>query len=289
MIKTIDNGTIRLSVFERGGEMASMIFNGIEYLWQGDPAYWKDRAINLFPINGRLKDGEYTYRGKVYKMNLHGFVRHSRLECVNETDSMLAFRMLSTQATREMYPFDFCYEVAYELKGSSIEITFTVTNTGKEPMYFCVGGHPAFNVPIGNVGQFSSYRLEFNKGVTPRKILFDDALLITGKTEPFPLDDGVLHLSHDLFDNDAIFLENAGTTVALRSELPCRGVKLTFKDMPYLGLWHTPRTEAPFLCIEPWSALSSYGDRPEELSAKRDVITLTPNGIYRNRWSITLF
>ncbi len=289
MIKTISNGTIKLEVAEEGGEMMSIFFNGAEYLWQGDSAYWKNRAINLFPINGRLKDGEYTYRGKTYKMNIHGFVRRAVLPCVKETETSLAFRLLSNDTTREMYPFDFSYEVEYELKGSTIDITFTVKNIGSDPMYFCVGGHPGFNVPIAGVGQFSSYRLEFKKGVEPRKILFDDALLITGETEPFPLDNGSLPLSHRLYDQDAIFLENAGTTVTLRSELPCRSIKLTFQDMPYLGIWHTPRSDAPFLCIEPWSALPSYGNRAEELSAKRDAVMLEPNGVYRNRWSITLY
>jgi galactose mutarotase-like enzyme len=289
MIRTISNGTISLAVAEEGGEMMSIIFNGAEYLWQGNSAYWKDRAINLFPINGRLKDGEYTYRGKTYKMNIHGFVRRAKLQCVKETETSLAFRMLSDERTRETYPFDFSYEVEYLLKGCRIEVMYTVMNNGAEPMYFCLGGHPGFNVPIDNIGNFASYRLEFPKHAEPRKVIFDDALLITGKTEPFPLDNGTLALSHRLFDVDAIFLENAGTFVTLKSDLTCRKIKLDFKDMPYLGLWHTPRTDAPFLCIEPWSALPSYGDRPEELTTKRDATKLAPDGVYRNRWSITLF
>ncbi|MBK9637139.1 MAG: hypothetical protein IPO63_04735 [Bacteroidetes bacterium] len=36
----------------------------------------------------------------------------------------------------------------YQLIESEIIITYSVTNTGPEKMYFSVGAHPAFRVPL---------------------------------------------------------------------------------------------------------------------------------------------
>lgn len=288
MIETISNGLIKLSVNDEGGEMMSIIFNGAEYLWQGTPPYWHNRAINLFPINGRLKDGEYSYAGKIYKMGIHGFVWRSTLNCVQKTDTKIVYRLIANASTKFEYPFDFVYEVAYELISNKIEITYTVKNIGQESLYFCLGGHPGFNVPLDDKGSFESYSIVFDANRKPKKICFDKNLLITGKSEEFTLQNGILPLSHRLFDEDAIFLKDMGDSVTLKSSLTERSITICYKDMKYLGLWHTPKTDAPFLCIEPWSALPSFGDREEVLTAKSDITKLDVNQTYTNRWSITI-
>ena len=82
MIYTIFNEFLEVSVSDVGAELMSIRSkaDGTEFLWQGDSAFWAGRAYNLFPICGRLTDGKYTYRGKTYEMNLHGFVRKSVLD-----------------------------------------------------------------------------------------------------------------------------------------------------------------------------------------------------------------
>lgn len=42
--------------------------DGTEYLWQGDLAYWSDRAPNLFPYVARLTDGKYYLDGRLWHM-----------------------------------------------------------------------------------------------------------------------------------------------------------------------------------------------------------------------------
>ena len=77
MIYTIENDSIRVQISDVGAELQSIVGkkDNTEYLWQGDAQYWSGRAYNLFPICGRLTDGKYTYQGKTYEMNLHGFAR----------------------------------------------------------------------------------------------------------------------------------------------------------------------------------------------------------------------
>ena len=61
----IQNEYLTIQVSSRGGSLYSVKdTEGSEYLWQGDAAYWGDRAPNLFPYVARLTDGKYTFQGK---------------------------------------------------------------------------------------------------------------------------------------------------------------------------------------------------------------------------------
>ena len=50
MLHTIGNASLKVTASEAGAELWSILgSDGTEYLWQGDPKYWKDRALNIFP------------------------------------------------------------------------------------------------------------------------------------------------------------------------------------------------------------------------------------------------
>lgn len=54
----------------RGGDAGAQLLSirasdGTECLWQGDPAYWSDRAPNLFPYVARLTEGKYYLDGQL--------------------------------------------------------------------------------------------------------------------------------------------------------------------------------------------------------------------------------
>ena len=80
MIYTLENDSLKVQVNSHGGELWSIqTKDGVEYLWQGDETYWKDRALNLFPYIARLTEGKYMLDGKTYEMPIHGFVNSSDL------------------------------------------------------------------------------------------------------------------------------------------------------------------------------------------------------------------
>ena len=80
------NDSLKVQVNSHGGELWSIqTKDGAEYLWQGDEAYWKDRALNLFPYIARLTEGKYMLDGKTYEMPIHGFVNSSDLEAEEHT------------------------------------------------------------------------------------------------------------------------------------------------------------------------------------------------------------
>ena len=99
-------------------------------------------------------------------------------------------------------------------------------------------------------------------------------------------DDRILPLKHGLFDHDAIALKNTLGQVTLKSDKGHRAVRVTYPDMPYLGLWHPPFTESPFLCIEPWTMLASRKGIIEDLATHPDILHLAPGKTYENTWMI---
>ncbi|MDD6879320.1 MAG: aldose 1-epimerase family protein, partial [bacterium] len=111
----------------------------------------------------------------------------------------------------------------------------------------------------------------------------------TPKTEEFPLDGGkILHLRHSLFDNDAIFLRDMDREVTLRSKTNSKFVRVSYPGMPYLGLWHAPKTDAPYICIEPWCSVPSDDGEIDDFERKRDMIHLAPGCTYQNDFNIEI-
>ncbi len=296
----LDNGVLSVRVSSLGGELQSVKKDGREYLWQGDPAYWEGKAPNLFPYIARLTRGTCTVHGKAYQLPIHGFLPTTEMtaetqEAEREEDSnavRLVLRLDADERTLACYPFVFTLRIVYELEGDSLRITYEVTNGGKEEMYFGIGGHPGFQVPLEDGLSFGDYFLEFETAAEqmPVRVGFSPACFLNGKDEPYPLQGGSrIPLGHELFDDDAIVLSGTPKTVVLRSEKGSRGVRVRFPGMPYIGFWHAVKKPAPYVCIEPWSSLPSRQDVVEELSEQPGLIHLEGEGVYRNTWSIQIF
>ena len=291
MMLMIQNDHICLTVDTQGAEMMSLrSADGTEYLWQGDPKYWADRAPNLFPFIGRLTNNSYRYRGKRFPMEIHGFAAKMEFEPVEQGVDYLVLELRSTIMTISRYPFDFVFRVIYALNGNKLEIVYQVENHGDQAMHFGVGGHPGFRVPLYDDEEFTDYELEFTMPCQPDRVGFTPAVYLSGHDDPYPLqNDRKLDLRHDLFDEDAIILKNMGREITLRSKKSHHGVCVSYPDMPYLGIWHRPKTDAPYVCIEPWSSLPCRQDIVEEISCKSDMLRLAPKKTYETQWSITLF
>lgn len=290
MLITIQNEFISLTVDTLGAQMMSIRGkDGCEYLWQGDPAYWSGRAPTLFPVIGRLYDNRCTVHGKPCTMGIHGFAAEMDFTPTEQGEDYLVLTLDGNIATLVLYPFDFALEITYRLTGSTVAISYRVSNKSANTMPFAVGGHPGFRVPLLEGERFEDYCLEFNQRCLPDRILFTEKVLVSGQAVPYPLEDGKrISLTHGLFDNDAIILQNMDREVTLRSAVTGRGVTVSCPDMPYLGFWHWPKRDAPYVCIEPWSSLPARHDVVEELSCRSDFIRLSPGETYENNWSITL-
>ncbi len=290
MLYTLKNESLQVTVSEIGAELQSIqTSDGREYLWQGDPTYWKDRALNIFPYVAIPTDGIYTYKGRSYPMPEHGFAPISHFCMTRQTEDTLEFELTDSEETREQYPFRFAFVVAYRLCGKRLAVSYRVENRGEEMMYFGLGGHPGFRLPLTEDTSFEDYYFEFSEDCRPYRVGFTESFFVNGRDELFPLENGRnLPLRHELFDHDAVILRHMAKTVTLKSDKTPLSVTVEYPQMNYLGFWHTNCSEAPFVCIEPWASLPSRDGIVEDLACQSDLVALPSKETYTNTWSITI-
>src|SRR6476646_4404150 len=143
MIHSLQNNILSVAISTKGAELQSIIHKdfGLEYMWSGDPKFWGKKSPVLFPIVGGLKNDSYTYKGKTYQLNRHGFARDMEFEVTDQNEDSIIFRLDSNEETLAKYPFRFMFSIQYRLDSNRLSITYAVRNTGDEEMLFSVGGH----------------------------------------------------------------------------------------------------------------------------------------------------
>ena len=290
MIYTIKNDKIEVSVEDLGAQMRSIKdATGKEYLWQGDENYWNGSAPNLFPYIARLTEGKYILKGRTYEMPKHGFLRNSVLKLKEKTQTKMVFSLTDSEETYKMYPYHFEIKVKYELFENELKVSYNVANKDKKVMYFGVGGHPGFQVPVEKELSFEDYFIEFAKGTDMKRVGMSEDCFVTGKDEAFPLEENRrLYLHHNLFDDDAIILKDAPSKVVLASEKGSARIEMETSHLEYLGIWHKPASDSPYVCIEPWSSLPSKKDIIEDLEKQDNLVSLKPDGYYTGFFKVKI-
>lgn len=290
MIYTLKNSEMEVQVSSKGGELVSLRdADQTEYIWIGDARYWKRHAPQLFPCIGRLTNNQYRMDGALHEMGQHGFLRDYELMKVEESETSLHLQLQSDASTRQLYDRVWTVDIFYTLCGKTLSVKFQVRNCDTRTMRFGYGIHPGFNVPLNPALRFEDYRLDFHEASIPKQMELTERYTISGGMHDYALEeDRYLPLQHSLFDHDAIILKDMPHTVTLGSQKDAKKVTVTFPDMPYLGIWHAPETDAPFVCIEPWSSLPSTDGVIDEFETKPDFITVEPEQTYTNNWSISI-
>lgn len=262
-----------------GGELVSCKDqSGLEYIWQGDPAYWSGRNPLLFPIVGALKDGKILINGREYTMPQHGFARRQTFTLLDQGEGWAELELRENADTLAQYPFPFRLKVRQELTEAGFASTFTVENTGAEPMLFCLGGHTAFNCPLLPGDRFEDYIICFDQRETCVSLVPEKGLLDRNRAVPFLKNNYILPLKYDYFDTaDTLIFEGLkSTTVSLEHRGTRWGVRMHFAGFPMLAFWTKPNAAAPYLCIEPWHGCSAMAGEGPEFSDKAHCIVLAP-------------
>ena len=78
----LSNKWLQVEFTENGAEMQRILglHSKHEYLWNGDPTYWDRHNPLLFPIVGKLRNGETKIKGSTYKIPKHGFISNEKFE-----------------------------------------------------------------------------------------------------------------------------------------------------------------------------------------------------------------
>ena len=290
MIYTIKNEFLTVGIESRGAELKSIrTADGTPYLWEGDDTYWSGSAPNLFPFVARLPEKSYYMDGKLWHMDIHGFTKSTELEVTARSEGEITFAYHESEETLTQYPRKFTYSVTYKLSGAVLKVLYTVSNDDEREMIFGFGAHPGFNVPLDKDLEFTDYYIEYPEATAPVRVSFDESsLLRNGLDTEYPLEDARIRLRHDLFDDDAVVLYGAGRVARLASDKGSRSVTLRCPGMDYIGLWHAVKTDAPYVCIEPWTTLPGIDGHIPVFEEEPGLVHLAPGRIYENKLEIEI-
>jgi len=286
---TLENKEIRVSVNPKGAELQSLFdkTKQQEYMWGGDPAFWGKHSPVLFPIVGTVKEDTYYVNERPYKLGRHGFAREMEFAVAAQTATTATFRLESTPATLEKYPYHFRFDIHYSIEGKQLNVSYGIQNRGTETMLFSVGGHPAFRLPIAGNTVYEDYYLLFEKKETTGRWPISKDGLIEKTSVPLLEDTNKLPLKKELFYKDAIVLkELQSQRVSLRSDITPVGFTFDFTGFPYLGIWAAK--DADFICIEPWCGIADPVDSNQQLNDKEGINKLPPGELFERTWSVTL-
>lgn len=287
---TIENDQLRVTIDPKGAELQSIYDKkgATEYLWNADPAFWGKHSPVLFPIIGTLKNDTYKLDDKEYKLSRHGFAREQMFAVTDQTPAAITFTLVPNEALLKVYPFHFNFSLFYTIENRKLSVTYLVKNEGEEVMYFSVGGHPAFKVPLAEGLSYEDYYLLFNKSEDAGRWPISGEGLITLEPTPLLENTNKLPLDKKLFYTDAIVFKNLNSDeVSLKSDKDAKGFSFEFKGFPYLGIWAAK--EADFVCIEPWCGIADSVDTNQDFTKKEGVVKLDAKGTFDRTWSVDIF
>ncbi|ATO43827.1 aldose 1-epimerase family protein [Loigolactobacillus coryniformis] len=290
MSLSIKNQFLQANFTEKGAELTNLISldSGTEYIWQADPQIWGRHAPILFPFVGRLKNDEYHYQGKTYHMGQHGFARDRDFKVVNHEATTISFQLTDDEQSWQIYPFAFELTVTYQLVDNELEVTYFVHNPAeKEDLYFSVGGHPGFNIPLTDENKFEDYYISYEPKKSRVQIPlvgpFNDAAHKTLASTDTDHD-----LSHDLFSGDALIYElHQPNTFTLKNDHNHQGISVSVPDAPYTGIWSPYPTTGNFVCIEPWWGIADNLETSGELTEKMGINQLAAGADFTGSFTIT--
>ena len=264
---------------------AELLFLGNEsggnILWSKQTDHWNRVAPNLFPIVGRLVNDSSVVNNKTYNLTQHGFARDKEFEVVEQTENSVRLRLVSTPESMHVYPYSFVFDVCFSLTKSGITIAYETTNTGKELMYYSVGGHPAFQLeePLEN------YFLEFDTAIQLER---EDLAggYFTGETHYYGVSTH-LNLSDELFESDAFVLKNPHfKSVCLKHIDGKTLLQMNCDSWTAVGFW--TKKDAPFICIEPWWGWADDANSTGKLEEKAGIRSLNPGESERLEYELKM-
>ena len=287
---TIENHKLQITIAEKGAELQSIFHKKLqmEYMWNGDPSYWAKRSPVLFPIVGTLKNDSYEYGNHSFKLSRHGFAREMVFDIEKQLPDAIFFLLKSSPATLKNFPFEFEFRIGYGLQENILSTTYRIKNKTPGGMYFSVGGHPAFKVPLVEGTSYDDYYLEFDRRENLSRWPISKNGLIEKKSVPLLEGEQRLFLSKQLFSNDAlVFKHPASSIVSLRSDRTGHGLNFHISGFPYLGIWAA--RNADFVCIEPWCGIADSVDSDQQFIHKEGINKLAFDEIFDRTWSVECF
>lgn len=274
----IENDWLKVEISKNGAEIRKVEHKNhkLSYMWTGNPAYWGRVSPVLFPIVGQLKDHRYQLEGKTYKLSQHGFLRDVEFEVDEQNTTDVSFRFNSGGRFLDVYPYDFEAIIRYNLNQDSLTVNWKIINENKEEMYFSIGAHPAFSIPLLENETIEDYSLLLKPAANIDVLEYElKGGLIYEKGTANEI--SKISLTDSLFAHDALVYSNIDQ-ITLVSDKSNHGVDVMFEDFPFVGIWskYIEGKMAPFVCIEPWYGIADTYNTCGNLKGKFGINKLEP-------------
>ena len=155
-------------------------------------------------------------------------------------------------------------------------------------MHFSIGGHPAF------ICDLTTAKLRFEKDGAPVSEIVSGILEMNGsnclsnRTKAFALPGGVLALSPQMFDEDALILEERQADAVTLLDGEGKDVLNVAFEAPLFGVWSPTGNNAPFVCIEPWYGRCDSASFSQRLEEKAYSTALAPGARFAAAYTVTV-
>ena len=265
----ISNQFITATIQAKGAELTSLISHATEYLWQADPLHWGRHAPVLFPIVGKLKNDQYQYADQTYQLSQHGFARDRVFEVIDHQPDQASLYLKSDGEMIRYFPFEFELILNYKLDETKLIVSYQINNPASNPLFFSIGGHPAFNCPVIAEEKRNDYWLEWetNEPLIAHRL---NNGLFSGDQEPIKLNGRKLQITDHLFDKDALVFKHLKSKNVSLCSPSQKWLTFHFDSFPYLGIW-SKSDQSPFVCIEPWFGLADHHEHNGDITQKEGI------------------
>ncbi|EPB3292629.1 aldose 1-epimerase family protein [Listeria monocytogenes] len=289
MIK-LENEVLLVEMKTAGAELTRIFHKdtGLEYLWNADSKFWGRHSPVLFPTVGRLVEDTYLVDGKPYHLGQHGFARDRDFQVVEQTEKSVRFELDADEDSLAVYPYKFKLSIIYTIEKNTVAVSYEVENTDNKRIYFSIGAHPAFNLPLKDGTTFEDYYLDFGTEENLETLCLEGPYR-SGEIKKV-VDEAAryLPLNYDLFKNDALIFEALKQKeMTIKSDKTPHFVKVSFPEFPFVGVW-TAKAGTPFLCIEPWYGIADGAGESVELRDKAGIEHLEPEAVFASEYEITV-
>ncbi|ELA3158366.1 aldose 1-epimerase family protein [Listeria monocytogenes] len=289
MIK-LENEVLLVEMKTAGAELTRIFHKdtGLEYLWNADSKFWGRHSPVLFPTVGRLVDDTYLVDGKQYYLGQHGFARDRDFQVIEQTENTVRFELDADEDSLAIYPYKFKLSIIYTIEKNTVAVSYEVENTDNKRIYFSIGAHPAFHLPLTDGTTFEDYYLDFGTEENLETLCLEGPYRSGDIKKIVDEPARYLPLSYDLFKNDALIFEALKQKeMTIKSDKTPHFVKVSFPEFPFVGVW-TAKPGTPFLCIEPWYGIADGAGESVELRDKAGIEHLEPEAVFASEYEITV-
>jgi aldose 1-epimerase len=246
---------------------------------------WSKNII-LFPFPNRMRDGQYTHAGKIYKFDINNAATNNAIHGFSKNVEMVVSKVKITEMSASItceykhngkhkgFPFKFIFKVMFTLRAGELTVDMKITNTDKVAFPVGLGWHPYFK--ISDVSDDTSLQMP-----DCQLIEIDERMLPTGNKTPF-IDFKMLKKINNMTLDNGFYITNQTekALVTLKSDMGT----MTYWQETGIAKWNFLQVFTPphrkSIAIEPMTC------NIDAFNNKDGLILLAPKATLDGRFGV---